>query len=59
MKRLTPEAAVSLFILADTTYGQCCVDEVAAEHVEAQAIIHYGPACLSPYESSFLIVQRK
>lgn len=26
----------------------CCVDEVAAEHVGAQAVLHYGPACLSP-----------
>lgn len=26
----------------------CCVDEVAAEHVSAGAVVHYGPACLSP-----------
>lgn len=26
----------------------CCVDEVAAEHVEADCIVHYGSACLSP-----------
>ncbi|EMP34177.1 Diphthamide biosynthesis protein 2 [Chelonia mydas] len=26
----------------------CCVDEVAAEHVGAEAVVHYGPACLSP-----------
>lgn len=28
--------------------GSCCVDEVAAEHVGAEAVLHYGPACLSP-----------
>ena len=28
--------------------GSCCVDEVAAKHVNADAVIHYGPACLSP-----------
>ncbi|RHZ72159.1 hypothetical protein Glove_245g24 [Diversispora epigaea] len=36
------------FILADTTYGSCCVDEVAAQHVNAECIIHYGRSCLSP-----------
>ena len=25
----------------------CCVDEVAAEHIDADAIIHYGPSCLT------------
>ena len=27
----------------------CCVDEVAAEHVQADCIIHFGPACLTQY----------
>lgn len=30
------------------TLGSCCVDEVAAEHVAADCIVHYGSACLSP-----------
>ncbi|KAL8948886.1 MAG: hypothetical protein Q9222_004958 [Ikaeria aurantiellina] len=37
-----------VFILADTSYGACCVDEIAAEHVEADVVVHYGQACLSP-----------
>ncbi|KAI5287098.1 Diphthamide biosynthesis protein 2 [Ascosphaera aggregata] len=37
-----------LFILGDTSYGECCVDEIAAEHVEADVVVHYGRACLSP-----------
>ncbi|KIV99357.1 diphthamide biosynthesis protein 2 [Verruconis gallopava] len=37
-----------LSILADTSYGSCCVDEIAAEHVEAEVVIHYGRSCLSP-----------
>ncbi|RUP08841.1 hypothetical protein BC936DRAFT_140111 [Jimgerdemannia flammicorona] len=37
-----------VYILADTSYGSCCVDEVAAEHVSADLIIHYGRSCLSP-----------
>ena len=40
--------AVKLYILADTAYGACCVDEIAAEHVSADAVVHYGRACLSP-----------
>lgn len=37
-----------LYILADTSYGACCVDEIAAEHVNADVVVHYGRACLSP-----------
>lgn len=37
-----------LYILGDTSYGTCCVDEVAAEHVNADVVVHYGRACLSP-----------
>lgn len=37
-----------LYILADTSYGACCVDEIAAEHVAADVVVHYGRACLSP-----------
>lgn len=42
------ELARRFYILADTSYGTCCVDEVAAEHVDADAVVHYGRACLSP-----------
>ncbi|KAE8214088.1 hypothetical protein CF327_g2478 [Tilletia walkeri] len=37
-----------LYILADTSYGNCCVDEVAAAHVDADLVVHYGHTCLSP-----------
>eukprot|EP00730_Choanoeca_flexa_P000014 TRINITY_DN10005_c0_g1_i4.p2 TRINITY_DN10005_c0_g1~~TRINITY_DN10005_c0_g1_i4.p2 ORF type:complete len:193 (+),score=26.60 TRINITY_DN10005_c0_g1_i4:54-581(+) len=36
-----------LFIMGDTSYGSCCVDEVAAEHATADLIIHFGQSCLS------------
>lgn len=42
------EQPPKLYILADTSYGTCCVDEVAAEHVNADVVVHYGRACLSP-----------
>ena len=32
-------------------YSSCCVDEVAAQHVDADAIVHYGHACMSLYVS--------
>jgi diphthamide biosynthesis protein 2 len=37
-----------LHILADTSYGACCVDEIAAEHADAEVVVHYGRSCLSP-----------
>jgi diphthamide biosynthesis protein 2 len=46
-KEVTVER-VRLYILADTSYGSCCVDEIAAEHVDAEVVVHYGRSCLSP-----------
>lgn len=40
--------SIAFYILGDTSYGSCCVDEVAAEHVNADALVHYGRSCLSP-----------
>lgn len=34
--------------MGDTSYGECCVDEVAAEHVGADSVIHFGHTCLTP-----------
>lgn len=45
------DQAVFYFILGDTSYGECCVDEVAAEHLNADLVVHYGNACLSPTRS--------
>ncbi|KAK1271960.1 hypothetical protein QJS04_geneDACA014193 [Acorus gramineus] len=39
---------VRLFVMADTAYGSCCVDEVGASHVTADCVVHYGHACMSP-----------
>ena len=41
-------SGVRFFVLADTTFGSCCVDEVAAAHHRADAIVHFGRACMSP-----------
>ncbi|OVA08785.1 Diphthamide synthesis [Macleaya cordata] len=39
---------IGLYVMADTTYGSCCVDEVGASHVDADCVVHYGHTCLSP-----------
>jgi len=37
-----------VFILGDTAYSPCCVDEVAAEHLTADLVLHFGPvACMT------------
>lgn len=40
----------NVWILADTSYSPCCVDEVAAGHVGADVVIHFGNSCLSPIQ---------
>jgi len=32
-------------------FGSCCVDEVAALHVNAEVVIHFGHTCLSLFVS--------
>jgi diphthamide biosynthesis protein 2 len=41
------ETGKEIYVLADTTFNSCCVDEIAAQHVNAQLIVHYGHACMS------------
>ncbi|XP_061991126.1 uncharacterized protein LOC133709410 [Rosa rugosa] len=45
---LNNKEEVGLFLMADTAYGSCCVDEVGASHVDADCVVHYGHTCLSP-----------
>ncbi|KAG9332962.1 hypothetical protein JZ751_013991 [Albula glossodonta] len=46
--QIESETEAKVYILGDTSYGSCCVDEVAAEHAGAQYLVHYGRSCLSP-----------
>ena len=43
-----PPTVPLFFVIGDTSYGSCCVDEVAAQHLNADLVVHYGHACLSP-----------
>ncbi|XP_067679794.1 2-(3-amino-3-carboxypropyl)histidine synthase subunit 2-like isoform X2 [Haliotis asinina] len=47
VQELENSTAAKLFILGDTSYGSCCVDEIAAQHNAADCIIHFGRSCLS------------
>lgn len=40
-----------IWILADTSYSACCIDEVAALHVNADLVVHMGETCLNPVGS--------
>lgn len=39
------------WVLADTAYSACCVDEVASEHVSADVVVHFGDACLNAVQA--------
>ncbi|KAK4377820.1 hypothetical protein RND71_004116 [Anisodus tanguticus] len=49
---------VRLYVMADTMYGNCCVDEVGASHANADCVIHYGHSCFSPTSTlpAFLVL---
>ena len=36
-----------VFILGDTSFGECCVDEVAAAHLNSDGVVHFGHTCLT------------
>ncbi|KAG8089651.1 hypothetical protein GUJ93_ZPchr0011g28222 [Zizania palustris] len=48
LRRELAGGGVKLFVMADTAYNSCCVDEVGASHIDAQCVVHYGHACMSP-----------
>jgi 2-(3-amino-3-carboxypropyl)histidine synthase len=41
-------AHVDALIMADVTYGACCVDDYTATALGADFLIHYGHSCLIP-----------
>ena len=49
-KRLSITAFCRLSVLGDTSYGECCVDEVSAQHVDADGMVHFGHACMTPVD---------
>lgn len=45
-----------IYILGDTSYASCCVDTVAASHVQGDAVVHYGHTCFSKSNLPVFIV---
>ena len=45
--RRLSEPTASLFVLADSTFGSCCPDEVTAQHYMSDCIVHFGISCMS------------
>ncbi|KAK1289977.1 hypothetical protein QJS10_CPB18g01906 [Acorus calamus] len=41
-----------VLVLADPTYGACCLDDLAASALGADLLIHYGHSCLVPVDVS-------
>ncbi|KAJ8967034.1 hypothetical protein NQ314_003151 [Rhamnusium bicolor] len=37
----------TLYIIGDSAFESCCIDFISAEHINADAIIHFGPICFS------------
>lgn len=43
---------VETIIMADTTYGACCIDDFTAKALGADFMVHYGHSCLVPIDVS-------
>ncbi|EFN88258.1 2-(3-amino-3-carboxypropyl)histidine synthase subunit 1 [Harpegnathos saltator] len=39
-------------IMADVTYGACCVDDYTARALDADFLVHYGHSCLIPVDQT-------
>ena len=37
-------------IMADVTYGACCVDDYSARALGCELMVHYGHSCLVPID---------
>ena len=46
LKSLLPKEK-NLYIIGDTSYGQCCCDEVTAMHLKSDIIIRVGSSCFT------------
>ena len=40
-----------VYVLGDTSYNECCVDEVNAKHLDTDLIVHFGVACMVPVKA--------
>lgn len=52
-KRLCP-TLTNVAVLGDVCYGACCVDDLGAQALGAQLLVHYGHSCLVPLQHTVL-----
>jgi 2-(3-amino-3-carboxypropyl)histidine synthase len=53
LQRLTPSLE-QVSILGDVTYGACCVDDLGAQALGAEILVHYGHSCLVPIQHTVI-----
>jgi len=53
LQRMVP-TLTQVSILGDVTYGACCVDDLSAQAMGANLLIHYGHSCLVPLQHSVI-----
>ena len=42
-------------IMADVTYGACCVDDFSARALGCDLLVHYGHSCLIPIGKKYAL----
>ena len=50
LKRLASPILQQVSILGDVTYGACCIDDLGAQALGAELLVHYGHSCLVPIQ---------
>lgn len=53
LKHFTPWP-IEITILADVTYGACCIDDLTSRSIGIDLLIHYGHSCLVPIHQTVL-----
>jgi 2-(3-amino-3-carboxypropyl)histidine synthase len=53
LQRLAPSLE-QVSILGDVTYGACCVDDLGAQALGAELLVHYGHSCLVPIQHTVI-----
>eukprot|EP00804_Cyclotella_cryptica_P004611 CCRYP_006922-RD/>CCRYP_006922-RD protein AED:0.20 eAED:0.20 QI:0/0.8/0.66/1/0.4/0.33/6/385/593 len=43
-----PKPCVDISVLGDVTYGACCIDDLTAQALACDLLVHYGHSCLVP-----------
>jgi 2-(3-amino-3-carboxypropyl)histidine synthase len=49
-----PATCLQVSILGDVTYGACCVDDLGAQALGCDLLIHYGHSCLVPIQHTVI-----